>query len=263
MKFIERYIHRTYDYLSYEHTFDTEINGETPDRRYAHLMATITSWEYDVQWLDATTREELRPSLMTEETYFQPRASRYHLDSVRNICMPTMRRDLKKNATERRARLLICAWARLHPEAPRVEQYIRASEAKADGVAKDAHMKAIVVEPSLPYDARLLAHIVLSPKIRWGYVNTTHLLQIIKPQHYAALYCIAPVPHLHVAPTFQRTQQMRKMALGLYQKRDWSNMPILWDMLEEAGCQDPYIYEHCQAPYHTRGDWLLDYLIGR
>jgi hypothetical protein len=38
-------------------------------------------------------------------------------------------------------------------------------------------------------------------------------------------------------------------------------MPVLGDALEDAGCQDAAILDHCrQASDHVRGCWLLDLL---
>jgi hypothetical protein len=57
----------------------------------------------------------------------------------------------------------------------------------------------------------------------------------------------------------------RIMALArrAYDYRDFSELPILGDMLEDAGCRDEAVLTHCrQSRPHIRGCWLLDQLLG-
>jgi hypothetical protein len=55
-----------------------------------------------------------------------------------------------------------------------------------------------------------------------------------------------------------------KMAQLIYRKRCFRNLPILADALEEAGCQDAEILNHCRAPMeHVRGCWVVDFLLDR
>jgi hypothetical protein len=45
---------------------------------------------------------------------------------------------------------------------------------------------------------------------------------------------------------------------------DEAAMPILADALEDAGCSDPRLLEHCrQAKPHARGCWVMDLLSGK
>jgi hypothetical protein len=54
-----------------------------------------------------------------------------------------------------------------------------------------------------------------------------------------------------------------RVARSIYDERRWSEMPVLGDALEEAGCTDPGILNHCHAePIHARGCWLVDRLLG-
>jgi hypothetical protein len=54
------------------------------------------------------------------------------------------------------------------------------------------------------------------------------------------------------------------MAQRMYDSRDFSDMPVLADALEEAGCQDQDILGHCRSgEQHVRGCWVVDLLLGK
>lgn len=55
-----------------------------------------------------------------------------------------------------------------------------------------------------------------------------------------------------------------KMARTIYEDRRFEDMPILADALEESGCDNELILEHCREPAeHARGCWVLDVILGR
>jgi hypothetical protein len=46
--------------------------------------------------------------------------------------------------------------------------------------------------------------------------------------------------------------------------RDFSAMPILADALQEAGCDNADVLEHCRGPApHVRGCWVVDSVLGK
>ena len=50
-----------------------------------------------------------------------------------------------------------------------------------------------------------------------------------------------------------------RLAHTIYDNRRFEDMPVLGDALEDAGCQDAAILDHCRQPsIHVRGCWLLD-----
>ena len=54
------------------------------------------------------------------------------------------------------------------------------------------------------------------------------------------------------------------IAQRMYDGRDFSDMPVLADGLEEAGCQDQDILGHCRSGgEHVRGCWVIDAILGR
>jgi hypothetical protein len=59
-----------------------------------------------------------------------------------------------------------------------------------------------------------------------------------------------------------------KLAQAIYDDRNFADMPILGDALEEAGCTNEEILQHCfrdvenwRAVVHVRGCWVLDLLL--
>ena len=54
------------------------------------------------------------------------------------------------------------------------------------------------------------------------------------------------------------------MARQMYDSRDFSDIPILADALEEAGCSNQDILGHCRSGgEHVRGCWVVDLLLGK
>ena len=53
-----------------------------------------------------------------------------------------------------------------------------------------------------------------------------------------------------------------KMAQSVYEQRAFDRLPVLADVLEEAGCTDADILAHCRQPgLHVRGCWVVDLLL--
>lgn len=55
------------------------------------------------------------------------------------------------------------------------------------------------------------------------------------------------------------------LAGSIYENLDFGAMPILADALEEAGCEDAGVLEHCRDPkgVHVRGCWVVDLVLGK
>lgn len=72
-------------------------------------------------------------------------------------------------------------------------------------------------------------------------------------------------PFLRIAckPTWL-TSTVTNLAQAIYDDRAFDRMPILADALEDAGCTDAGILEHCRGGgVHARGCWVVDLLLGK
>jgi hypothetical protein len=55
-----------------------------------------------------------------------------------------------------------------------------------------------------------------------------------------------------------------RIAKAIYEERRFQDMPVLADALEEAGCSDADLLNHCrQGAPHVRGCWALDFLLDK
>lgn len=60
------------------------------------------------------------------------------------------------------------------------------------------------------------------------------------------------------------TSTVVALAEGIYADRAFDRMPILADALQDAGCDNADILDHCQLPgEHVRGCWVIDALLGK
>jgi hypothetical protein len=75
-----------------------------------------------------------------------------------------------------------------------------------------------------------------------------------------------PFRPLSMAPAIVAWQQgtVVKVASAIYEDRRWEDMPLLGDALEEAGCTDQAVLDHCRGPGpHARGCFVVDALLNR
>jgi hypothetical protein len=61
-----------------------------------------------------------------------------------------------------------------------------------------------------------------------------------------------------------RTDTAVALARQMYDLREFGVMPILADALQDAGCDNDDILNHCRHPgEHVRGCWVIDLLLGK
>jgi hypothetical protein len=81
----------------------------------------------------------------------------------------------------------------------------------------------------------------------------------------ALLRCVlGPLPFRPVTiNSSQKTSNAVALAESIYD-RAFDRMPILADALEDAGCDNADILQHCRQPgEHVRGCWVVDLVLGR
>jgi len=61
-----------------------------------------------------------------------------------------------------------------------------------------------------------------------------------------------------------RTSTAVTLAEQMYNSRDFAAMPILADAIQEAGCDNADILNHCRGNEpHVRGCWVVDLVLGK
>jgi hypothetical protein len=61
-----------------------------------------------------------------------------------------------------------------------------------------------------------------------------------------------------------RTDTVVALARQMYDSRDFRAMPILADALQDAGCDNDEVLNHCRAgAVHFRGCWVVDLVLGK
>jgi hypothetical protein len=61
-----------------------------------------------------------------------------------------------------------------------------------------------------------------------------------------------------------RTDTVVALARGIYDDRAFDRLPILADALQDAGCDNDDILNHCRdAGPHARGCWVVDLVLGK
>ncbi len=57
---------------------------------------------------------------------------------------------------------------------------------------------------------------------------------------------------------------VKRLAQAIYDARTFEDLPILADALEDAGCDDVEMLDHCRGPGpHVRGCWVVDALLNK
>jgi hypothetical protein len=60
-----------------------------------------------------------------------------------------------------------------------------------------------------------------------------------------------------------RTADVLALARGIHRDQAFDRLPILADALQDAGCDDEDVLNHCRRPGgHVRGCWVVDLAMG-
>jgi hypothetical protein len=205
---------------------------------------------------------------------------------------------LGETVTERKCRLLACAccrriWHLMTDE--RVREAIKVAEQLADGLATQRQRKAAYVltreiqstaNPSTDYRAfstAMCAHFTLNPAANRQAAIMNIAGDTANAVGYAVEHCedrskdaehaaqselvrdLFSSPLRLVALDLKwRTDIVLSLASQMYDLREFSAMPILADTLQDAGCDNTDILDHCRGPgQHVRGCWVVDLILGK
>lgn len=76
------------------------------------------------------------------------------------------------------------------------------------------------------------------------------------------LRCLIPNPRTGTIDPQWRTRTAVLLARQMHESRDFSAMPILADALQDAGCDNADILDHCRGPGpHVRGCWVVNLVL--
>jgi hypothetical protein len=89
------------------------------------------------------------------------------------------------------------------------------------------------------------------------YAAHCHLVRCIFGNPFHAAF-------LHAKWLTWNEQTVTRLAQTIYEERRFEMLRVLADALEDAGCTEPLILDHCRGPSgHARGCWVVDLLLSK
>ncbi|VTR93434.1 Uncharacterized protein (Fragment) OS=uncultured bacterium PE=4 SV=1 [Gemmata massiliana] len=177
-------------------------------------------------------------------------------------------------ATMRQRRLLACGYCRLHWDAlpdDRLKRFVVHIEKYADGAGSSLVraytlydvVKVPAVRNALP--PGLLPVLKSAQASNGDSIDNSFPLWSDAPAQVALLRDIFGNP-FHPTPFSPewRTATAVALASQMYESRDFGAMPILADALQDAGCDNTDVLNHCREPgVHVRGCWVVDLVLDK
>lgn len=196
---------------------------------------------------------------------------------------------LRNNTRERKRTLFACAccrriWRLLNDT--RSRRAVEVAELFADGLASEeqrqeafsaawavnAHPRDFARQPSSLYFAAIAAWLAVGKctgaTSRAAGVAAAHHAGDENAERREQAHLLRdlfgnPFRPLGISPSC-RTASVVAQARSIYDERTFDRLPILADALEEAGCTNPDVLEHCRAlGPHVRGCWVVDLILGK
>jgi hypothetical protein len=171
----------------------------------------------------------------------------------------------------RKVRLFACACCRRVPHISANERWLRAIEVAeriADGRETEEDQRTIPVDWQMPGNPAWVVSwppagdlVPLADRaVIWAYERGATGLADVVREVFAN-----PFRPIVVDPAWLAWSDgtVRKMARTIYDERRLSDLPILADALEEAGCTSADLLAHLRHPGpHVLGCWALDLVLG-
>jgi hypothetical protein len=202
--------------------------------------------------------------------------------------------SLRGQASERKLRLAACAFCRLLHDLLVDEGLaaLDAAEKYADGLIDLAALNAARNAARSPdmtpkgyhlylRDAATQGALQAAVRLAWGKTDpwgaATQVLDQVLETRWRGSWKQAPLKlaealrevvgnpfhPITVEPSWL-TPTVRALAQVIYEAGRFEDLPVLADALEDSGCTDPQILEHCRGMGpHVRGCWVVDLLTGR
>ncbi len=190
----------------------------------------------------------------------------------------------EQRLTNRRWRLLWCANCRWHQAEglltqPFLQEAVELAERFADGLAElseleECYRQVCTMQGELartgarePF-ALSDVYYATQPHGEFpfdGLLMGTTISQQCGPDKHPLTADILGDPDFSMAlePAW-RTDTVMALARVIYEQRQFGDMPILADALEEAGCTNRDLLDHCRDGLeHYRGCWALDLVLGK
>jgi hypothetical protein len=179
---------------------------------------------------------------------------------------------LRNQATDRKLRLFAVACCRrlFHlPADDRNRNAVEVAEQYADGRATYNELmkgRASIGTSDLSVVLAHAASPIAAHAAEWG-IRGARLAadeRVERVTQSALLRCIFnPFRPVTLNPAW-RTSNAIALAQSIYDDRAFDRLPILADALEDAGCDNADILNHCrQRGEHVRGCWVVDLILGR
>lgn len=180
---------------------------------------------------------------------------------------------LRGKVSDRKLRLFVCAycWLLQHAlEDWRSRRAVEIAERFADGLVKESSLRE--AKANAIY-VMMESHVRLNPLTGtaasaawddpWWAAHRIVAEATGQTDRLLLLRCIFgnPFRPLTLYPTWL-TPRANHLAEQVYNDRAFDRLPILGDALEEAGCTNTDILDHCRAGgLHVRGCWVVDTIL--
>jgi len=189
--------------------------------------------------------------------------------------------ELERRASLRQTRLFACACVRAKLPAEDVQRWLETiaiAELYADGELGAEEFESckrsakIHQAPYMVYgDMQLAFYTNAQLTSNWLHTETDSPYSPEHPDYELVLARCRVFEELlgpEQLPAFSpewRTSAAVAIASGMYESRDFSAMPILADALQDAGCENADVLNHCRDPkqLHVRGCWVVDLVLDK
>jgi hypothetical protein len=144
---------------------------------------------------------------------------------------------------------------------------------RTDAAASAVQVSTITLDPTEDHDCANTcayayvhaAQAVAAPAESGGSYDT-NLWNMELVHQTNLLRCIIgnPFRPITLNPAWRLTPTVKQLARSIYDERAFDRLPILADALEDAGCDNADILNHCRQPgEHVRGCWVVDLCLGK